>query len=1048
MKTFGIILLIMLVIFGLGAKAFLDHASPEHEHSYGEWTTKTPATCTEAGVEVRVCECNDEETREIPATGHTYGEWETKTPANCTDAEVEARKCACGAEETREGDAANGHSFGAWQTRTEPTCESAGEEFRACACGAEETKILDAKDHTFGEWETKTPANCTDAEVEVRKCACGAEETREGDAANGHSFGAWQTRTEPTCESAGEEFRACACGAEETKILDAKDHTFGEWETKTPANCTDAEVEVRKCACGEEETREGDAATGHTYTSISATYNKESAMEHDVVSLSDLTVTATCGCDYSTVVTEGITLENNTLALGDNTVTVKFGDLSTTVSLNAVKFNKVVNVIVKDDTLVYSGSGYQDKNYSGEKTITIYGGNDASGNRRVLFRYNFSDLLAEALLNNYKDEAKVQFTFTIVEGSADNTTKFTFKAYPIDETRSDADFGVLTWKNYDKEYNFGWGKADGFVEKEAGHPAVSIEGNQIVITLTYREIEKYIDADGNALFVFAAWTSGIKIATIENENEDIRPIAKVILNDEHRHAFIEKAAEDKYLVSANCGEKAKYYMSCSCGEAGTKTFEHGEVIEHSYGDWTETQAPTCTVEGINAKTCGKCGDVQTENIPVIAHSYNTVVTPPTCTAEGYTTYTCSCGDVYVADKVDAKGHTYGEWFFDESYHWQACSCGDVANKATHAGGEATETEQAVCDTCKQPYGGLASHVHNHNASVTEPTCTEAGYTTYTCACGDVYTADEVAATGHTYGEWETVHPATCEGDEVLVHYCACGESETGKGDLAFGHDMQTNYDENNHWTECAHNCGKSTDPEAHFGGEATETKKAVCEGCDQSYGELKPAEKKEYTINGTVKDDTFVYSSWTNTDLSKREYLRVYNSDSRTYFRYNFSDILGNADFVADKENAVVTFTFYFMTESFDYVNSSGQNKTMTVATPTDSSTVIFRGFNTNTSSIDTDFSSITWTSVNTGNEYNDIHYASGADIVNSTMNTENAKYENNVLTITVKYSDIEQYINSETGDALFVITTKTKSAFVYSIESEYKPTVSVTYTK
>ena len=54
MKTFGIILLIMLVIFGLGAKAFLDHASPEHEHSYGEWTTKTPATCTEAGVEVRV----------------------------------------------------------------------------------------------------------------------------------------------------------------------------------------------------------------------------------------------------------------------------------------------------------------------------------------------------------------------------------------------------------------------------------------------------------------------------------------------------------------------------------------------------------------------------------------------------------------------------------------------------------------------------------------------------------------------------------------------------------------------------------------------------------------------------------------------------------------------------------------------------------------------------------------------------------------------------------------------------------------------------------
>lgn len=44
---------------------------------------------------------------------------------------------------------------------------------------------------------------------------------------------------------------------------------------------------------------------------------------------------------------------------------------------------------------------------------------------------------------------------------------------------------------------------------------------------------------------------------------------------------------------------------------------------------------------------------------------------------------------------------------------------------------------------------VAAHVHNYEAVVTAPTCTVAGYTTYTCACGDSYTADEVAATGHT-----------------------------------------------------------------------------------------------------------------------------------------------------------------------------------------------------------------------------------------------------------------------------------------------------------
>ena len=42
------------------------------------------------------------------------------------------------------------------------------------------------------------------------------------------------------------------------------------------------------------------------------------------------------------------------------------------------------------------------------------------------------------------------------------------------------------------------------------------------------------------------------------------------------------------------------------------------------------------------------------------------------------------------------------------------------------------------------------HVHNYNAVVTAPSCTEGGYTTYTCECGDTYTADETAATGHNF----------------------------------------------------------------------------------------------------------------------------------------------------------------------------------------------------------------------------------------------------------------------------------------------------------
>lgn len=42
------------------------------------------------------------------------------------------------------------------------------------------------------------------------------------------------------------------------------------------------------------------------------------------------------------------------------------------------------------------------------------------------------------------------------------------------------------------------------------------------------------------------------------------------------------------------------------------------------------------------------------------------------------------------------------------------------------------------------------HEHDYEAVVTEPTCTEEGYTTYTCECGDIYEDDHVDATGHSY----------------------------------------------------------------------------------------------------------------------------------------------------------------------------------------------------------------------------------------------------------------------------------------------------------
>ena len=53
--------------------------------------------------------------------------------------------------------------------------------------------------------------------------------------------------------------------------------------------------------------------------------------------------------------------------------------------------------------------------------------------------------------------------------------------------------------------------------------------------------------------------------------------------------------------------------------------------------------------------------------------------------------------------------------------------------------------QYVADPNAEP-----PHEHSYEAVVTAPTCTEAGCTTYTCACGDTYVADETPALGHDF----------------------------------------------------------------------------------------------------------------------------------------------------------------------------------------------------------------------------------------------------------------------------------------------------------
>ena len=102
-------------------------------------------------------------------------------------------------------------------------------------------------------------------------------------------------------------------------------------------------------------------------------------------------------------------------------------------------------------------------------------------------------------------------------------------------------------------------------------------------------------------------------------------------------------------------------------------------------------------------------------------------------------------------------------------------------------------------TCMQKVNGgypilvwqkLAEGQSEHTLEVTTvvaPTCTEQGYTIYTCtACGEELKADFVPATGHSY-EASVVAP-TCEKDGYTNHVCSvCGDSYRDNYVDAAGH---------------------------------------------------------------------------------------------------------------------------------------------------------------------------------------------------------------------------------------------------------------------
>ena len=186
---------------------------------------------------------------------------------------------------------------------------------------------------------------------------------------------------------------------------------------------------------------------------------------------------------------------------------------------------------------------------------------------------------------------------------------------------------------------------------------------------------------------------------------------------EHQHSY-----SATVTLEAGCMTKGLRTYHCGCGHSYTEDIP---AKGHSYGDWVVVKEATTKENGLRQQTCGGCGDVISETIPMLpddsghVHNYICEVTKEgTCTEAGVETYLCDCGAFYT-QSIPAEGHDY-------------------------------------------------------ESTVVDATCAESGSMTYTCnVCGDSYTAVLPATGNHQFDG------GVADGNGTVTYTCTvCGHTQT------------------------------------------------------------------------------------------------------------------------------------------------------------------------------------------------------------------------------------------------------------------------------
>ena len=803
-----------------------------HEHTWDEGTELIPATCTEPGEKVFVCmECGAEYVEILEALDHdltAHAAVEAKCEEDGNDAYWSCDRCgkyfsdAEGKTEIAENSwiiEALGHNFTKYVSNNDATCTKDGTKTASCdhGCGKTDTiadegsklphtpdgetdcakasyctvcqtELRAAGSHTWNEGEVTTKPTCTEKGVKTYTCTvCKTTRVEDIDAL-GHTLTGHEA-VPATCTEAGSSaYWSCdVCGkyfsdaegkteiAEDSWIVPAKGHALTAYAA-VDAGCekagNTAYWSCRVCgkyfsdAEGKTEVAKDSwviPATGHSYTDqvTAPTCTAQGYTTHTC---------SACGSSYvDTVVkalghkwNEGVdTVPATPETAGIRTYTCTVCNATRTESIPALGHVFVAGTPVAPTCTA--------KGYTVYSCTTCPAGS-----------HNYISDYVDALGHSYTDQ--VTAPTCTAQGYTTHTCSVCGNSY------TDAFVNAT---------GHIWDEGEVTVEPTADANGVTT----YTCTVCQATRTESIPALGHT---FVADTPVAPTCTAQGYT-----VYRCENCPEGTHTFVSDYVPAKghtyraEVTAPTCTVRG--YTTYTCADCGNSFVSN--YVNATGHIWTGviTTEPTSDEDGVMTYTCSACGATRTEMIPKLGHHFTSEVTAPTCTARGYTTYTCTtCTDhSYVADYVDALGHKYqvtvtAPTCTTRGYTTYACeTCGyKQMNNFVDALGHSyaiTEVVPATADeagyttytcVCGDSYQvEIPMLGHEFTAEITAPTCTEQGYTTYTCeTCRaegktHTYTDNYVPAKGH---EWVAGTPvaANCLHGGYTPYECsACHEKK-------------------------------------------------------------------------------------------------------------------------------------------------------------------------------------------------------------------------------------------------------------------------------